>query len=225
MPQKLPTIIFDLGGVYFTDGTARAIVTISDRYSIAVDAVMDIFHGDVGTAYRENKISENEFWRIAKTRWNIENVAMDDLSTIWLDGYAPIEGVVRIVQQLKEAGIELLYLSGSTKERIEYLEKKYHFMQHFKDGVLSFETGVRKPAILPYQCILQKASNPPRNCFYIDDKEKCLAPAKELGMSTIFFTDVYSLCVDLKKMSLISGNADCAEEHKSNLVERNKGEL
>ena len=202
MPQKLPTMIFDLGGVYFTDGTARAIATISNRYSVAVDAVTDIFHGDVGTAYRENKISENDFWQIARKKWGIENVALDDLSMIWLDGYTPIEGVVRIVKQLQKMGLELLYLSGNTKARIAYLENKYQFMQHFKDGVLSFELGVRKPAILPYQCILQKTSNPPYNCFYIDDKETNIAPAKKLGMNTILFSDVYSLYKGLEELEL-----------------------
>jgi HAD superfamily hydrolase (TIGR01509 family) len=203
MLNSSSTIIFDLGGVYFTDGTGKAITTISNRYSIDIGTVTEIFHGDVGTAYRENKISEKDFWEIAKKKWEIENVAIDELSTIWLDGYTPIEEVVKIILQLKESGFELLYFSGSTKERIEYLEKKYSFMQYFKDGIFSFEIGVRKPSILPYQCILQKASNHPHNCLYIDDKEKYITPAKELGMNTMLFTNYYCLYTDLKALGLV----------------------
>jgi HAD superfamily hydrolase (TIGR01509 family) len=199
MSTKLPTVIFDLGGVYFTDGTDRAITIISDKYSIDKREVTDIFRGEVGLTYRENKITIEEFWNVAKKRWNIEREPTDKLAQIWHEGYVPIEGVKKIVMQLKKEGIELLYLSGSTKERVEYLESKYCFLQHFKDGVFTFLVGVRKPASAPYQCLLRKASNHSENCILVDNTQKYLVPAIELGMHTILYKDPDNLRIDLKK--------------------------
>jgi len=200
MLKNLPTVIFDLGGVYFTDGTERAISIICTKYSVNRQYVNDIFNGELGLIYRENKISINEFWDEAKKKLNIEKVSNDELTQIWHDGYVPLKGVEKIVRKLKSANIETLYLSGSTKERAEFLENKYKFSKHFRDGVFTFEVGVRKPAILPYEYILRKASNIPENCIFIDNKEKYLAPAKELGMHTILFVNSENLRFELMTM-------------------------
>ena len=204
-PKKIPTVIFDLGGVYFTDGTDRAITVISEKYMINRQAVLDIFYGEVGMAYRENKISIDKFWKTAKQSWKIESESTDELIRIWHEGYVPIEGVNEIIVQLKAIGIETLYLSGTTKERVEYLENKYQFLQYFDDGVFTFTVGVRKPNILPYQSVLQKTSNVPHNCIVVDNRVEYVIPAKVLGMHAILFTDADSLRAKLNHTFAILG--------------------
>ena len=49
----IKTIIFDLGGVYFTDGTQRAIDIISKEYNLNKDEVANVFKGEIGTKYRK----------------------------------------------------------------------------------------------------------------------------------------------------------------------------
>ena len=200
--MKLPTLIFDLGGVYFTDGTARAISIICERYTLDVDIVANIFSGDVGTAYRENKITNDVFWDIAKNKWGIIHVSSKELSQIWFDGYVPITAVVEIIQSLRREGYETLFLSGSTSDRALYLEKKYRFSKHFDDGLFSFDIGVRKPALLPYTTILKKTSNSPQNCILIENSEENLVPAKSLGMQTLLYSDSDKLRVDLIERGL-----------------------
>lgn len=184
----IKTIIFDLGGVYFTDGTKRAIEIISKRWNLDQSLVTDVFKGKIGTAYRESKISHEEFWEQAKVALGID-ASMDELSKIWLDGYVPIEGTVEIIKELRENGYEILYLSDNVQERIDYIESKYHFLQYFKSGVFSHIVGVRKPNPKIYQYALDEASNPAENCVYIDDKPNLLEEAQKLGMATIAFID------------------------------------
>lgn len=62
----IKTIIFDLGGVYFTDGTQRAINIISEKYKLDKNIVADVFKGEIGTKYRKSQISNDEFWNLAK---------------------------------------------------------------------------------------------------------------------------------------------------------------
>ena len=204
MPKDLPTIIFDLGGVYFTDGTDSAITTISERYSVDRQVVTEVFFGEIGTKYRENKISIQEFWRIAKTIWKLENEPTDTLINIWHEGYIPIDGVCKIIKQLKSDGFELLFFSGSTKERVDYLENKYHFLQYFDSGIFSFMVGIRKSTLTVYHYLLEIASNNSENCIYIDNHEKYLVPARQLGMRTILFTTSENLCMTLKDWEIVS---------------------
>jgi FMN phosphatase YigB (HAD superfamily) len=197
-----PTIIFDLGGVCFTDGTSRAITVISEKYLLDINAVSNVFCGDIGTEYRENKMTNETFWSEAKKRWKIENVNVSELSQIWLEGYIPISEVIDIILCLRKAGCKILYLSGSTNERVEYLKNKYNIFSYFDDGVFSFEIGARKPSYLPYKTILDKSSNAPQNCIFIDNQEKYLLPAKNLGMHTILFHNPNKLRLDLRKLGL-----------------------
>ena len=199
MSSNLPTVILDLGGVYFSDGTARAINIISDKYSLDRQNVADIFRKEVGKMYRENKLTMEEFWREAKKKWHIEE-STDKLAQIWHEGYIPVEDVKKIVIQLKTKGVEVLYLSGSTQERVRYLEEKYHFLQYFDDGVFTFNVRVRKPDSIPYQCILKKAKNYSGDCIFVDNSPEYLVPARELGMKTILYTNPNDLRKNLVKL-------------------------
>lgn len=186
--KNIKTVIFDLGGVYFTDGTKRAIDIISQRWNLDQSKVADVFKGKIGTAYRESQISHDEFWRQAKDTLGID-APMEELAEIWLNGYVPIEGTVEIIKELKEKGYEILYLSDNVQERIDYIEEKYHFLQYFKSGVFSHIAGVRKPNPKIYQLALEESSNPAEDCVYIDDKPNLLEEADKLGMATIAFVN------------------------------------
>ena len=206
--KDIKTVIFDLGGVYFTDGTKGAIKTISERWNLDPNVVADVFKGKIGTAYRESQITHEEFWKQAKETLGID-APMDELSHIWLDGYVPIEGTVNIIRELIENGYEIIYLSDNVQERIDYLEEKYHFLQYFKSGVFSHIAGVRKPNPKIYELALKEASNPAKNCVYIDDKPNLLEEADKLGMSTIAFINPNDT-----RQKLIELGLDCLEIKK-----------
>lgn len=186
--KEIKTVIFDLGGVYFTDGTTIAIDIVSKRWNVDSNVVANVFRGKIGTAYRENQITHSEFWKQFKEELGID-APMEELAEIWLKGYVPIEGTVEIIKELKEKGYEILYLSDNVQERIDYIEEKYHFLQYFKSGVFSHIAGVRKPNPKIYQYALEESSNPAENCVYIDDKPKLLEEADKLGMATIAFVN------------------------------------
>ena len=65
------TVIFDLGGVYFGNGTRIAIDTISEDYRIERGLVDAILNGEPGKQYRIGEISAEQFWQRAKTAWNL----------------------------------------------------------------------------------------------------------------------------------------------------------
>jgi putative hydrolase of the HAD superfamily len=193
------TIIFDLGGVYFSDGTRIAIDGISAEYRIERDLVEAIINGEPGKQYRIGKISAEQFWQQAKTSWNTE-ISSEKLSQIWYSSYQPNAGVVRLVARLKNAGYELIYLSNNTSERVSYLDEKYSFRQNFDDGVFSHLVKCKKPDPLIYQLLLAKTSHPANECVYIDDKLEYLGPAKRLGMQVIAFKNASQLENRLKEL-------------------------
>jgi HAD superfamily hydrolase (TIGR01509 family) len=195
-------IIFDLGGVYFSDGTGMAITSIAARYKIDQEAVAEVLNGDAGARYRTGRITAAQFWQQANTHWHTQG-SPEELSTFWCESYQPNPGTVRLVRQLRAADHQILYLSDNTKERVAYLEEKYGFLKNFDDGVFSHLVRLKKPDPMIYQRVLEKTLHPASACVYIDDKPDYLMPARDLGMQVIAFKNAAQLEADLKELSLL----------------------
>jgi len=191
----ITTIIFDFGGVLFTNGTKRFIASISSRYHIPQANVAEVIDGDLGSLYREAKITREDFWgKVIGTLHLTESA--DKLAKEWIEGYEIIEGTRRIIIELSKK-YHLFYLSDNIKERVDALDDKFHFTPLFLGGIFSHEAGVRKPNVKIYELALRKAGSKPEETIYIDDKPPFLTPAQQLGMKTIVFTTPEQLQVDL----------------------------
>jgi FMN phosphatase YigB (HAD superfamily) len=199
--NAIRTIIFDLGGVYFSDGTKGAINLFSSKYGLDKEEVTDQLIGRLGSEWRMGKLTADQCWSQFKARWQL-TVSSDELTRIWFEGYELNRGTERIVSALGDAGYELLYLSDNVPERVAYLEQRYHLLGKFSGGVFSFEIGVRKPDITIYRTTLKKTASPPDNCVYVDDIRRFLEPAVALGMKTIHFRSSDQLVEDLSRFGV-----------------------
>lgn len=178
-------ILFDLGGVLFTNGTKKFIQDISSKYNLDPEAVKDIMDGDVGSQYREAKITRDQFWKVVLEKLNLT----EDINTLekqWISGYDLIEGTRDIILELAKK-YKVYYLSDNVRERVEKINDRYNFLEWFEDGVFSHEVGVRKPNPEIYRYALDKAGVKPAETVFVDDKQSALDPAKEMGIITILF--------------------------------------
>ena len=200
----ITAVIFDLGGVYFTDGTRIAVGNISKKFNLESEKVGEIFKtgSKIGTLYRKGEITAEEFWNEFKKIFKID-AENEELTRTWLESYEPIKGTVEIIQQLKVKGIKLYFLSDNVKERVEYLQGKYNFLENFIDGVFSHKVHKTKlDSTDIFKLALEMVKEKPENVVYIDDKEQYVKPAKELGMNTIQFKNPEQLKSDLKKFGI-----------------------
>ena len=67
----IKTVICDLGGVYFTDGSSTAIEQIAATYQIPEENVRSVLMGDLGTEYRTGEITADQFWDRARAYWGL----------------------------------------------------------------------------------------------------------------------------------------------------------
>ncbi len=106
----IKSAIFDLGGVYFTDGTKIAMKAISEKYNLSFESVQEILKtgSDLSNLYRKGEITFNEFWKKVKNVMKID-ADNNELNKLWLESYKPIPGTVDIIKRLKGKGIKLYY--------------------------------------------------------------------------------------------------------------------
>jgi putative hydrolase of the HAD superfamily len=197
----ITTFLFDLGGVLFTNGTKKFIKEISKSYMLSENIITEVIDGEIGSLYREAKISRDEFWRQVIEKLHL-NESVDILEKQWIDSYEIISGTKQIIIELSKK-YSLYYLSDNVKERVDALDTKFDFLKLFKGGIFSHEVGVRKPDPKIYEFALNKSNSNPERTIFIDDKEMMLKPARTLGLHTILFSTPQELKNKLTNKGLL----------------------
>lgn len=195
-------ILFDLGGVLFTNGTKKFNDAISERYKLDKEFVKEISDGEIGSKYREAKITRDEFWKYFLEKLNIHENP-DDLEKEWISYYGLIEGTRDIIFELSKK-YKVYYLSDNVKERVDKLDERFGFLQWFSDGIFSHDVGVRKPNPKIYEYAIQKVGVKPEEIVFIDDKESSLVPARQLGITTILFESPEKLRSSLISLGVLT---------------------
>jgi HAD superfamily hydrolase (TIGR01509 family) len=195
-------IFFDLGGVLFTNGTARLIEYLKNTYQLDQEKLRETFErGELVDSYRTGQINRQEFWSGAQAALSLPE-SIEELESRWIAGYELIQGTKEIISELRQ-NYKIYFLSDNVKDRVEVVDKKFNFLALFEGGIFSHQVGVRKPHPLIYQLALEKAGAVPGEALFIDDKALALEPAAKLGMTTVLFESPQQLKNELSELGLL----------------------
>ncbi len=204
----IKVIVFDLGGVYFSDGTKIALEKISSLLNVSKERLEQLFHGKegfLGGLFYRGKIEAGDFWKKVSEELGISSSEALRLREIWYSSYVPNNGMNELLQKLAK-NYHLIVFSGNTKERVEYLERRYNFKQYFNAFVFSFDVGGTKKDKIFYTALIKQLNNRkalPEEVVVIDNKEKPLEMATSLGMKTVLFKDVTQLQWELERLGVV----------------------
>jgi len=203
--NDIKTIVFDLGGVYFTKGSYLAIEKIANLYNIkSIAKVREILEDRPGTeAYllRLGLITMDEFEEIVIKKFKIKEQDKFHIRNIWFSSYIPNYKMEDVVKQLKKR-YRLVIFSGNVRERVEYLDKRYHFLQYFDDTVFSFECQKDKNDIDFYEELINHINCEPSQAILIDDEMKNIIRAKTIGLNGILYYYTEHFVEELKKFGI-----------------------
>lgn len=199
---EICAIIFDLGGVCFSDGTKKFANDISIQYNIPLCQISDFLNGEIGSLYRSGKISKERFWTLFREKLNINDCERINFSEQWNQLYVPNYEMLELLKMLHKNHYGLFYLSDNVEDRVIYLKRHYCLFDLFQGGLFSYEIGCRKPNYIMYKKIIDMINIKPQKCLYVDDKIEFLKPAINLGMNTIHFTNIKKLCEGFEQFGI-----------------------
>jgi len=203
--NQIKTIIFDLGGVYFTRGTSLAIEKIKEIYDIKDEKMLkEIFSDNLnseGNLIRRGLITIDEFEEKLFLKLNINRKEKNHTRYIWFGSYCPHYGIEELLQKLKN-NYRLIIFSGNVRERIEYLEKKCNFLKYFDDTVFSFDYKMNKNEPEFYQELIKHIQCGPSEALLIDNEKKNLKIARSFGLNGLHYYYTEKLIEDLKKYNI-----------------------
>lgn len=99
------------------------------------------------------------------------------------------EGILDILERLKEKKFKLLLCSNSSRRMIEIWDGKYDFLKYFDDIILSEDVKVNKPDPEMFKEIIDRNDDVlPQNILFIDDKDENVLASEAEGLIGMKYT-------------------------------------
>lgn len=187
--NMIKTIIFDIGGVlvnlhfeeFFRKYTAdEAMIKRLYKATLYGTAWRDFDRGILSEEEIINKFVEND----VEIEDLIRKITSDYQGLIDLRAYA-----IPWIEELRKKGYKVLYLSNWPREFHVQFYHEMRFIPYTDGGILSYLEKVIKPEPEIYELLMERFDLKAEECVFMDDTEKNLITAKELGMETILYTD------------------------------------
>ena len=102
------------------------------------------------------------------------------------------------VRSLQKRGYRVLYLSNYSPHTMAANLSALKSVPFMDGGIFSCDVKMIKPDPAFYRLLFTRFGLVPEECLFIDDREKNLVGAKEVGMETILFTGYEPLVQELE---------------------------
>lgn len=177
-------IIFDAMGVIFPVGDdvkELLIPFIQERNKV-------ITQEEIEKLYRNASlggITSEEFWNKAGV---CETGDEHAICNTYLDACLVMDKDFINTARCLKKDYNLAILSNDVGEWSAYLRKKFEMDDVIEFSVISGNVNCRKPDKAIYQIALNRTKARATDCVFIDDQDKNLRPAMDLGMNVIRFS-------------------------------------
>ena len=183
-------VIFDCFGVLTTDGWKQ----LREEFFAHDNAKMQ--HAiDIDKAVNAGYINYDEF--IA------EIVRMSGLSERdvrdRLNGSMPNKMLFEYIRDELKPDYKIGMLSNAAGDWLNELFEPWQ-VRLFDEAVLSYQVGAVKPEPAMYQAVLERLGVMPEESVFIDDSERYVAAAQDLGMQGIYHQDTNQTIAKLKEL-------------------------
>jgi FMN phosphatase YigB (HAD superfamily) len=131
-------------------------------------------------------LSDEEFWSWAQ-RQLPSSYDVEIIKREWYAGYLLDEDILRLIKKLK-GKYRLVAFSGNIRSRVAFLEEKYAFRELFDVEIYSFDHHLTKPDRKFAAIMVRECGCRPEEIIYIDDNEKYISPAQELGVQVLIYS-------------------------------------
>lgn len=189
MSSTIEFLYFDLGKVLLDFDHSIACRQLAGILGTTPEVIeQDVFHSGQQSKYERGEITTLDLHRWLCDRFDVE-AKLEDIAHAASSIFHPIEGTIEIAQRLHAAGHRLGILSNTCDCHWEYcLAKPFPFLQEvFPVHALSFRLGHMKPEPEIYRKAARLCESPPKNIFFVDDREENVEGAASAGYDALLF--------------------------------------
>jgi len=199
---EIKAIVFDVGGVLALDSPKHFTAELSIKKDIPVKDLVTIWR-KYWADFKLGKITEDEFWtKFAGDlliKEPIEDLVQEckDMIRLFL---VPNDDVMAYVNSLK-GKLKLGILSNNVKEWVTYKNDHFKIDEPFDAVVYSCDVGKVKPEKEIFELILQKLRTKAEETIFIDNHDRNIEAAQQIGMQTVLFENLDQMKQEVNKLT------------------------
>jgi putative hydrolase of the HAD superfamily len=201
-------VISDFGGV-LTTPLVEAFLAIQRDSGIPLEAMgqaMAAFAAqDGGNPLYElelGRLTEREFvGRLEGALTGVlgRPVELTDFSRRWFAHLQPNQELLDYLRGLRDRGVRLALLTNNVREWEPLWRAKLPVDELFEVVVDSAFVGMRKPDPAIYRLTLERLGLPAEACVFVDDNERNVRAARELGMQAVWFRSTEQAIAEVER--------------------------
>ena len=151
--------------------------------------------------FMRGQITEREYWQEIKSNFglSIPDTISDEFMK-W-NGLTANQSILSLISELRQNGLRVAILSNVIEPTYNVL-KKAGYYDLFDETIASCKVGFAKPEPEIYQISLDKLGTTADKSLFIDDKQRNLDPASQMGFSVILAENPEQIIRDIKKRLL-----------------------
>lgn len=201
--SKIKAVIFDWGGVCCVEGEPFASLDLQQTLQMNPDQIAAQARG-IYSGYYIGRYDRDSFWSSILKHFNLgqdDRLNPKSLSTAYLSSYSIYQNILdRILELRSKYAVGLL--SNLTPEMRDNIIEKHNLEKYFNIQVYSCDVAVEmvKPDKKPYEIVLEKMGFKAEECLFIDNSQKNIKAAQDLGFQTILFLNPEQA---LKELSIL----------------------
>jgi putative hydrolase of the HAD superfamily len=196
MPVK--NVVFDAGGVLLEWNPPRVVAELYPDPNVQAQIRERIFEHPDWHEFDRGRISAADAAAHFSRLSGLGTEEVDRLLRITAESLRPIEGTIRLVEDLAAAGVHLYLLSNMPVSTFDIVIRRHAFFAHFRHLVVSGAILLLKPEPAIYKHLVDETGIVPAESVFIDDLTRNVIAARESGLHAIQFTTAEACRAELR---------------------------
>jgi putative hydrolase of the HAD superfamily len=199
----IKAIIFDFGNVICSFDNTIFLDKIAAFTHRTVEELHELIYlsSDLPRQYETGLVSSDKFFNEIVKLCNL-SISKSDFIKAYTDIFSPIHSTIDLIKKLSDR-YEIGLLSNTSEWDFMHIIETCEVYDLFDAVSLSFKLKAMKPDKKIYLDILHKLNARPEECVYIDDMEKYIVAADQIGIQGIQYISHDTLLHSLKKLHVV----------------------
>ena len=203
--MSIAHVFFDVGGVLGSNGWDREQRAAAAREFGLDQKELEEMHSEAVAMLEMGRITLDEYLRTT-VFYCARPFKPGDFKRFMFAQSTPNPEVIELARGLARSGrYTLMTLNNESAELNQHRIERFGLRDIFTAFFSSCWVGVLKPARRIYEVALAMAQARADESVFIDDRERNLEPARELGMRTIVFSEAGKLREELAELGVVTG--------------------
>jgi putative hydrolase of the HAD superfamily len=191
-------VLFDIDGVLLPK-TELFSERYAEEHGVDLEDIKPFFE----TKFRECIVGKADLKESLKPYleiWNWEGSVDDFLDYWFFDGFEVDEDLMKLVDKLREVGIDCHLASNQEHYRSEYLLEELRFADYFDESFFSCDLGVTKRDKAFFEKVIAILNIDPNEIMYFDDDEVNILTAASVGIHAVVYKDIDTIRQAIKPL-------------------------